>query len=283
MLLPSLNWSGDGTRMAFTRADGGLYATTGEGADVLQLAPSGILPIWSDDGERVAFLVADSAPQLCCWSIFVAESDGSAVARVTSDVTVVHYDFAANGSLLVYEDDPATTRNLIVVRPDGTGRRVIAPPPGVCCPQLPSLSPDGTKVAYFAFPEAQDDNGPGYEIYVSPTDRSGVAVDVSNNPGDDWWPVWSPDGTRIAFVSTDSDRPFGPGSLHAVNADGTGQIMLTPTDYASEPVWSPDGSRIAYTGVSGDQAHVFVANADGSGRVDVTPDADSSRPIWTGR
>ena len=76
---------------------------------------------------------------------------------------------------------------------------------------------------------------------------------------------------------------FGPGSLHAVNADGTGQIILTPADYAWEPAWSPDGSRIAYTGDGGSQAHIFVANADGSGRVDVTPDAESSRPIWTGR
>jgi Tol biopolymer transport system component len=264
-------------------ADGGLYATTADGTGILQLAPSGILPIWSDDGGKVAFLVADSAPQLCCWNIFVAESDASAVTRVTSDLTVVHYDFAANGSLLVYEDDPATTRNLIVVRPDGTGRRVIAPPPGVCCPQLPRLSPDGTKVAYYGAPAEQDDNGPGYEIYVSPTDRSGVATDVSNNPGDDWWPVWSPDGTRIAFVSSDPGAVFGPGSLHAVDPDGTDQITLTPVDNVWEPAWSPDGSRIAYTGYGGDQAHVFVANADGSGRVDVTPNAGSSRPIWTGR
>ncbi len=103
-------------------------------------------------------------------------------------------------------------------------------------------------MAYYAYPDAQGDNGPGYEIYVSPTDGSGPAIDVSNNPGDDWWPVWSPDGTRIAFVSSAPGGSFVPGGLHVVNADGTGQIDLTPADNVAEPAWSPDGTRIAYSG-----------------------------------
>ena len=53
----------------------------------------------------------------------------------------------------------------------------------------PRLSPDGTKVAYSAYPDAQGANGPGYEIYVSSTDGSGAAIDVSNNPGWDWLPA----------------------------------------------------------------------------------------------
>jgi TolB protein len=128
-------------------------------------------------------------------------------------------------------------------------------------------------VAYAAYPDEQGANGPGYEIYVSPTDGSGAAIAVSNNPEDDVWPVWSPDGTRIAFVSA-------PGHLRVVNADGTGQIDLTPAENAYEPAWSPDGTRIAYSGSVG---HVFVANADGSGRTELTPNMDSSRPTWTGR
>jgi len=277
MLLPSVSWSADGNRVAFTRVDGGLYATMDDGG-VVRLATAGASPMWSEDGRKVAFLAAEPGAQLCCWDIFVAESDGSSVTQVTDGLSLLHYDFAANGSLLVYLDDPTTPTSLVVVRPDGTGRRQIVPP-GACCPQLPSLSPDGSKVAYFAYPDAQGDNGPGYEIYVSPTDGSGPTVDVSNNPGDDWWPVWSPDGTRIAFVSSRLGGFFGPGSLHAVNADGTDQITLTPADNAWEPAWSPDGTRIAYSGGS----HLFVANADGSGRSEINPDWDSSRPTWSGR
>jgi hypothetical protein len=59
MRLPSVSWSPDGKRVAFTRWDGGLYATTGEGNDVVQLAPLGLSPKWSGDGRMVAFLAAE--------------------------------------------------------------------------------------------------------------------------------------------------------------------------------------------------------------------------------
>jgi Tol biopolymer transport system component len=281
VLLPPVSWSSDGNRVAFTRADGGLYATTGVGTEVVQLAPSGASPLWSEDGRKVAFLAAESGTELCCRDIFVAESDGSAVRQVTDGLSLLDYDFAANGNLLVYAEpnENYTRYALVVIHPDGTGRREI-PTPGVCCPELPKLSPDGSKVAYFAYPDEQGANGPGYEIYVSPTDGSGAAIAVSNNPGDDWWPVWSPDGTRIAFGSTAAGASFGPGRLRVINADGTGQIDLSPAENVWEPAWSPDGTRIAYSGSVG---HVFVANADGSGRTELTPNMDSSRPVWTGR
>ncbi len=275
--MPPVSWSADGTRMAFTRADGGLYATTGEGAEVVQLAPVGMSPIWSADGQAVAFLAADAGTVMCCWNIFLAKSDGSGVRRVTEGFTILRYDFAANGSFLAYEGNSGDGFGVFVVRADGTGQRVVMAP-GISEPQMPSLSPDGTRLAYYAYPDLQDENGPGWEIFVSPTEGDGPAIAVSNNPGDDWWPVWSPDGTRIAFVSSSSGS-FGPGSLRVVNADGSGQLDLTPTDNVWEPIWSPDGARVAYSGGS----HIFVANADGSGRTEITPDWDTSRPTWTGR
>jgi Tol biopolymer transport system component len=283
-LFPGVTWSPDGGRAAFTRADGALYATTEDGGGVVQVAPAGVSPIWADEGRMIAFLAADPGSELCCWNLFVAGSDGSGPTRLTEGLSVVHYDFAANGSLIVYPDNEVTTRSLILVRPDGTGRREIGPAGGTCCPQLPSLSPDGTKLAYFAYPQDQGPDGPGYEIYVVSTDGSGEAIDVSNNPGEDWWPVWSPDGSRIAFVSSAPGTGFSPGSLHVVNADGTDQTTLTPAGGVWQPAWSPDGTRIVYAGGTGARSHVFVANADGSGATDLTPtSSESSRPTWTGR
>lgn len=282
--LPPVRWSADGNRVAFVRADGALHVANADGTGLVQLAPAGTSPIWSEDG-RVAFLVLD---QGCCRNIFVAESDGSAVTQVTHGRSISHYDFAVNGSMLAYESFDTQSR-LFVVRPDGTGEREISSP-DFAAPNLPSLSPDGTKVAFSAYLLTEGDNGPGYEIYVAPTEGSGPPIGVSNNLGDDWWPVWSPDGTRIAFVSSAPGDGFIPGSLHVVNADGTGQINLTPVDEVSDPAWSPEGTRIAYTGVVRSQlpfhpaqVHVFVANADGSGRTDITPDSDSYLPTWTGR
>ena len=75
-------------------------------------------------------------------------------------------------------------------------------------------------------------------------------------------PSWSPDGTRIAFVS---DRTDPHGDVFVMNADGTGITQLTSgPEYDSSPQWSPDGSRIAFTSSRGGAQSVFVMHADGS-------------------
>jgi hypothetical protein len=126
---PSVTWSPDGNRVAFTRSDGALYATTGDGGGVVQLAPLGIAPLWSGNGSKVAFLAADFLGQACCWDIFVAESDGSGAQQVTDGLSVDGYDFAANGSLLAYKKEPTSPLTpLSFIRPDGTGYREICRP-----------------------------------------------------------------------------------------------------------------------------------------------------------
>ena len=92
-------------------------------------------------------------------------------------------------------------------------------------------------------------------IYVyTPGDDS--PVQVTHGDYDDTDPVWSPDGSSIAFVSDRSDDPdlnYGT-DIFVVNVDDAGYPLTQITsnegrDYS--PVFSPDGNRIAYVTSTG--------------------------------
>lgn len=98
-------------------------------------------------------------------------------------------------------------------------------------------------------------------------------------------PVWSPDGTKIAFISN-RDYLF---SLYVMNADGSNAQRLTETLEPGEPAWSPDGGKIAFTagvrftvGMGKASTNIYIVNVDGTGLTQLTRNTDlNSRPAWS--
>ena len=132
-----------------------------------------------------------------------------------------------------------------------------------------------------AFETNRDGNLENYSMDPDGSDE----VNLTNDPAEDTDPVWSPDGTRIAFVKASE----GHDNVWVMNADGSGQTNLTPgavtTGQANEgtnPTWSPDGTRIAY---ASSQGEIWAMNADGTNKVNLTDTVPSVgleiQPAWS--
>ncbi len=116
------------------------------------------------------------------------------------------------------------------------------------------------------------------DIDVMTADGSAVAQ-LTTDPAPDISPSWSPDGTRLAFVSY-RDR-FA--EIYVMNADGSNQVRLTSVLANHwDPAWSPDGSKIAFASNRDGNAEIYVMGADGSNVTRLTNNAASdAQPAWS--
>jgi alpha-tubulin suppressor-like RCC1 family protein/WD40 repeat protein len=118
------------------------------------------------------------------------------------------------------------------------------------------------------------------EIFVMNLDGSGVRQ-LTDHPAQDEAATWSPDGTRLAFLS-DRDRPnTGNMDVYVMNDDGSGVTRLTTVGNVVLPAWSRSGTRIAFHTYP--EFGIYVMNADGSDLQPVTtePGVWNAQPAWS--
>src|SRR3954452_24925611 len=95
-----------------------------------------------------------------------------------------------------------------------------------------------------------------WQVWVSNTDLTG-ATQLTHENANSGWPVWSPDGRKIAFESdrTDPNTNENPeiNDVFTMNADGSSVTQLTDSRVgpSGDPGWSPDGSMIAFESDAG--------------------------------
>jgi Tol biopolymer transport system component/predicted Ser/Thr protein kinase len=128
--------------------------------------------------------------------------------------------------------------------------------PGVY--RIPRFSPDGNLLA-FVMPKA-----PGRaDIWVKDLKRDTMSR-LTSLPGENYFPVWTPDSRNIVFRSS---NPVAPG-LYWTHADGSGEPQrLTDVNTPEIPnSFSPDGKRLAYEQLRADSPwEIWTAPVEGDG------------------
>jgi Tol biopolymer transport system component len=272
-------WSPDGTKIAFYGYPRGavrgganydVYVMNADGSGVTNLTTSSadvaswfsqLDPKWSPDGTRIVYDGDDG--------LYVMNADGSDQRRIAAGQDA---SWSPDGTWIAFEGARGAVWS---VAPDGSGLARLTS--GVGFDGFPAYSPDGGKIAYY------HGQGSDRAIFVMNADGSNQTRIADFQADTMGRPVWSPDGSMLAFDLYFTDETWDIYAVHS-DASGLADLASDPTRDETDPVWAPDGTKIAFQASSVLARDVdntgtfdlYVMNPDGTDQTALTHDAGTS-------
>ena len=235
-------------------------------------------PAWSADGKKIVFQNdADDADEFGR-DLWVMDANGGNGVNITNTPNVDEWQPAwfPSGKKIAYQAAGIEVLTLNARYGSKVTKTTRLTEDG----SFPAVSPNGKRVAF-----GSDRDGDA-EIYVMRTDaREGPnnrPVKLTDNATyDDSQPDWSPDGSRIVYVSYRNNA-----DIFVMRADGSGKKKNLTRSPAREqyPAFSPDGKYIVFTSDRGGDQEIWKVRLDGTGLTQVTSDGlDNHQPDWQPR
>jgi serine/threonine-protein kinase len=200
-------------------------------------------------GERKTLLEGAIFPRYAASGHLVYES-GEAMLAVPFDMDTLTITgpavriegvrrarFSRQGTLAWIPSVPQPERMLVWVDREGNEAPVIDERKQFYGPRV---SPDGNRLAFWM-------GGTDSHVWILDL-QSGVMDQLTKTGRANWWCSWSPDGSRIAFISLRSEESPEAANLYWKAADGSSPAeQLTQGPFYDQPTsWTPDGKSIIF-------------------------------------
>jgi serine/threonine protein kinase/Tol biopolymer transport system component len=187
-------------------------------------------PLPSRDGKKL-FVIG----QMYRGELMRHDSQSGQFFPFLGGISAEYLDFSKDGQWVAYVSYP--DGSLSRSKLDGSERLQLTYPP--LRAMLPRWSPDGKKIAFFAFASS---SGKPARIYVVSSEGGSAKQLLPDDPRHQLDPTWSPDGSKIVYGGQSNDPTS---AIHILDLARSQVSDLPGSQGFYSPRWSPDGRYIA--------------------------------------